>query len=115
MTTKALTARQARWAEVLSRYYFRIMYKPGSTNCADALTWREQDTDRQKAVTSTLCIQALLCLEQLDPRILEEMQQFADVYKIGTPDPTPDSGPESGLDLIDDLLQANRTTEALQA
>ena len=91
------------------------MYKPGITNCADALTRREQDTDRQKAVISTLCTQALLHPEQLDPRILEEMQQFADVYKIGTPDPTPDSGPESGLDLIDDLLQANRTTEALQA
>ena len=54
MTTKALTARQARWAEVLSRYHFRIMYKPGATNCADALTRREQDTDLQQSTIATL-------------------------------------------------------------
>src|ERR1700730_6589192 len=90
------------------------MYKPGSTNCADALTQREQDTDLQRVVMSTLCIQALLCPEQLDPWILEEMQQFTDVYKIGTPDPILESGLESGLDLIDDLLQANCTTSLLQ-
>ena len=38
MTTKALTARQARWAENLSQFNFQIMYKPGVTNRADALT-----------------------------------------------------------------------------
>jgi len=38
MTTKALTARQARWAEILSQFNFQIMYKPGATNKADALT-----------------------------------------------------------------------------
>src|SRR4030081_3284000 len=38
MTTKALSARQARWAEILSRYHFKISYKPGKTNKADPLT-----------------------------------------------------------------------------
>src|SRR5204862_3626523 len=38
MTTKALTACQARWAEILSQYNFQINYKPGSTNREDALT-----------------------------------------------------------------------------
>jgi len=38
MTTKRLTARQARWAEALSQYYFLIMYRAGKENAqADAL------------------------------------------------------------------------------
>jgi hypothetical protein len=32
MTTKQLTARQARWAEALSEYYFIITYRPGKDN-----------------------------------------------------------------------------------
>jgi hypothetical protein len=28
MTTKALSARQARWTEILSRYHFKISYRP---------------------------------------------------------------------------------------
>ena len=38
MTSKLLSARQARWAEILSRYHFQITYKPGKTNKADPLT-----------------------------------------------------------------------------
>ena len=38
MTTKALTAQQACWAEVLSQFDFQILYKLGATNRADALT-----------------------------------------------------------------------------
>jgi len=45
MTTRALTARQARWAEILSEYNFLIRYKPRSMNRADALTRREQDLE----------------------------------------------------------------------
>jgi hypothetical protein len=67
ITTKALTARQACWAEVLSRYYFRIVYKPGATNRADAITRREQDTDTQRSATAVLQIQTMLQPEQLDP------------------------------------------------
>jgi hypothetical protein len=44
MTTKRLNARQARWSEILSRYYFIIKYRPGKQNTlADALTRREGD------------------------------------------------------------------------
>ena len=45
MTTKALSARQARWAEILSRYNFKILYRPGSTNTTDPLTRIDTDTD----------------------------------------------------------------------
>ena len=32
MKTKKLNARQARWAEFLSRFYFLIRYRPGKQN-----------------------------------------------------------------------------------
>ena len=44
MSTKQLTARQARWAEALSDYYFEIMYQDGKKNQkADALTRRDEE------------------------------------------------------------------------
>jgi transposase InsO family protein len=106
MTTKALTARQARWAETLSQFNFRIMYKPGATNRADALTRREQDLDNQIAAKIALRTQTLLRLEQLDPRIQAELDrdQSVEICPIDT----------SGLDFIDELLQANRTSPTLQ-
>ena len=73
ITTKALTARQARWAEMLSQFNFQIMYKPRSTNCANALTKREQDLENQAAAKIAIRTQALLRLEQLDPRIQAEL------------------------------------------
>jgi hypothetical protein len=38
MSTKALSTRQARWAKILSRYNFKILYCPRSANIADPLT-----------------------------------------------------------------------------
>jgi hypothetical protein len=43
MTTKALTARQAHWADTLSCFNFWIVYSPGQTNQVDTLTCRGQD------------------------------------------------------------------------
>ncbi len=44
MTTKVLNARQARWAETLAPFNFRIEYTPGKSNeRADILSRREQD------------------------------------------------------------------------
>lgn len=44
MTKRQLTARQARWAKLLSQYHFRIEYRTGKSNeRADALTRRSQD------------------------------------------------------------------------
>ncbi len=48
MTTKQLTACQARWAKALSEYYFIITYRPGKDNIqADALTCRSNDVVSQ--------------------------------------------------------------------
>ena len=106
MTTKALTARQARWADVLSQFNFLIMYRPGATNRADALTRREQDLGDHTAAKISLRTQTLLRPEHLDPRIQAELStdpSGAEMYPI---DP-------SGLDLIDELLQTNCTAPSL--
>jgi hypothetical protein len=46
MTTKILTAKQARWMEFLSNFNFLIVYTPGKDNQkADILSRREQDIE----------------------------------------------------------------------
>jgi hypothetical protein len=40
MTTKELSPKQARWAEELARFDFKIKYKPGAKNLANALLRR---------------------------------------------------------------------------
>jgi hypothetical protein len=48
MSTKQLTSRQAHWAEILSQFFFTIIYTPGKTNQkADSLTRRDQDVGPQ--------------------------------------------------------------------
>lgn len=43
-TTKLLNRRQARWSEFLSRFYFRIVYRPGKQGAKpDALTRRSEE------------------------------------------------------------------------
>ena len=74
MTTKQLTSRQARWAEILSQFFFTIMYRPGRQNAqADALTRREQDVEPQDELKAQYRTRALLQLDQLDPAILREL------------------------------------------
>ena len=70
MTTKALSARQARWAEILSRYNFKILYRPGSTNTADPLTRMDTDTDTLNRTKDSARQQQLLPTSCLDPRIV---------------------------------------------
>ena len=44
MTTKVLNGRQVRWAEFLSEFNFKIMYRPGAAGGKpDALSRRPQD------------------------------------------------------------------------
>jgi hypothetical protein len=55
ITTKQLTARQARWAEALSEYYFIIIYRPGKDNIqADALTRKNNNIISQNQLKKTI-------------------------------------------------------------
>ena len=60
-------------ADVLSQFNFMIIYRPGATNRADALTRREQDLNDQMAVKSLLWTQVILWLEHLNPWIQAEL------------------------------------------
>jgi transposase InsO family protein len=100
MTKRQLTARQARWGETLSRFHFRIRYRPGKQNeKADALTRRKPDVDGQAKATAENRTQTLLKAEHLDPQIIRELQ-LAPIEN-------------ESLDLVDRILTANRTSESL--
>ena len=48
MSTKLLSRRQARWSEFLSRFNFRIVYRPGKAGGKpDALTRRSGDLPKE--------------------------------------------------------------------
>jgi transposase InsO family protein len=48
MTTKLLNRRQARWSEFLSRFNFKIVYRPGKQGAKpDALTRRSEDLPKE--------------------------------------------------------------------
>ena len=109
MTTKQLTSRQARWAEILSQFFFTIMYRSGKQNIkADALSRREQDVKPQDEIKAEYRTRALLQPDQLDPRIVEELTDSAEVAAIEQKLAEP-------IGLIDRLLTANRTTNSLEA
>ena len=52
METKSLSSRQVRWAQELSRYYFRIDYRQGKANgAADALSqYPQQSTEEEETL-----------------------------------------------------------------
>ena len=83
MTTKQLNQRQARWAEALAEFYFTIAYRPGKENeKADTLTRREQDVGAQDALKHAHRTQVLLPLTNVDPRIIEELDQAREARDV---------------------------------
>ena len=102
MSTKSLSARQAHWAEILSRYNFRILYCPGKTNTADPLTQMDTDTQALNQTKESAHKQQLIPTDALDPQIVQELKQFEQEVAISLID--------SHLDLVDSILQLNRTT-----
>jgi hypothetical protein len=110
-TKRQLNARQVRWMDTLSRFDFQIMYRPGKQNMkADALTRRKEDHDSQHQATLESRHQVLLKRSQLDPQIIAELDFALDncSYQIA-----PIEGSQEGLSLIDQILQANRTSKSL--
>lgn len=63
METTRLSGRQIRWAQELSRYDFKIDYRPGTKNPADALSRPLADEDAEKE------------LVEQNRRILDKLQQ----------------------------------------
>lgn len=92
MTTKKLNARQARWAEFLSRFYFLIRYRPGRENTlADALSRPMTEVQKKDEYRQQIL---------LKPNSIEQ------------PLETKDTGPtinalEPTLQIVDQVLKAN--------
>ena len=109
MTKRQLTARQARWAELLSQYYFRIEYRTGKSNeRADALTRRIQDNQDKTMAQNR--VQALLQPSQLDPRIRTNLPPVVDLPEGKTelaPVETTEPFPVEA-NIVDQILAANR-------
>lgn len=74
MTTKSLTSRQVRWAEILAEYDFRIMYRSGKQNLkADVLSRRLQDKEAQSKLIRDNRLRTLLPTGRLDPAIVTDL------------------------------------------
>ena len=113
MTTKQLTARQARWAEALSEYYFIIRYRPGKDNVqADALTRRNDDIASQDQLKKEVRKQVLLTTDQLDLRIVQELEQAS--ISVLAPLETTRLFLDTAT-VVDRVLQANRNELSLEA
>lgn len=90
MTTKKLNARQARWAEFLSRFYFFIRYRPGRENTlADALS--RPTTEIQKK-------------DEYRQQILLKPESVEQCAQVNALEPT--------LQIVDQVLKANRGATA---
>jgi transposase InsO family protein len=102
MTKKDLSARQARWAELLSRYHFKIQYHTAAQNQkADALTRKEDDVQLQQVMKKGAREQVMLPTQTLSTEVQQELE--ATMAPIAEP-----------LVLTDQVLQANRKSLSLQ-
>jgi hypothetical protein len=101
-----------------------LTYKPGSQNRADPLTRRDQEMDSQMAMKISTRTQTLLRPANLDPRIVADLDldplgtdigfevDRSQLTTLGAEVATMNSSGRTH-DLIDDLLQANRTSSDL--
>lgn len=75
MTTKKLNAREARWAEFLSWFYFLIRYRPGRENTlADALSRpstevQKRDKYRQQILLKPETVETPIQVNALEPAL----------------------------------------------
>ena len=111
MITKQLTRRQAYQAEILSQFFFIIIYCFGKQNSkADTLTWKEQDVGPQDKLKAQHRTHALLYFKQLNLYILKELD-----FKWSELAPIKGDFLDKPMGLIDCILTANRTVESLKA
>jgi len=78
-TTKLLNRRQARWSEFLSRFNFKIQYRPGKQGQKpDALTRRSEDLPKEGDERLQHQSQVVLKQENLEKTELQKKVRFTD-------------------------------------
>lgn len=132
MSTKELTARQARWAEFFAEFHFTIMYRTGVTNTlADTLSRRDQELTPTEAKKRAFRTQQMIPDSKIDPKILEEFKEEADsegpqirvveavqLEEIQEEIVNPVSEEEydvNGYDVIDQIIAANKSSPVLES
>src|ERR1035438_7707992 len=71
MTTKKLSARQARWAEYLSRFYFKLIYHTGKANKqANALSRKHKEVKEQGRAIEEYRTQVMLPRTKIDLAVI---------------------------------------------
>jgi transposase InsO family protein len=99
MTSKKLSARQARWAEFLSQFYFLIKYQAGRMNViADILSRKDEKSNKTESRT-----QVLLRPKMVEPAIT--------TMETDQPDQPPQGAEEP---ILDRIRRANRTDISLE-
>ena len=107
MTKQKLNTRQARWAEYLSRFDFRISYRPGCENrAADALSRRSPSTDHDEVRNVTLPPRELFTREALADLDAAVVAAGSDEKDVEEDDDEDDD--EDGRDPLLELEAANR-------
>ena len=85
MSTKLLNRRQARWSEFLSRFQFKISYRPGKQGQKpDALTRRSGDLPKEGDQRLNQQAQLVLKPEMLEKDVLEEYIQSTGQTESGS-------------------------------
>ena len=87
MTIKQLNRRQARWAEFLSQFEFKIHYRPGAQNRkTDLLTHQPDDNEESRAKSDPHLQQTLLPLKRLSKEVRKNLAiQIIDTEKENLP------------------------------
>jgi hypothetical protein len=96
-TKRLLRPRQARWAELISMYNFKIVYRPGKENIiADALSRKSEELQSQKEIAIAGRTMQLIKDDQLGISLHNLTLAKEQVH------------------LVDQLLHANRNAESLE-
>ena len=116
MTTKKLTRRQARWAELLSQYNFKVTYRPGKQNAkADTLTRRARDTPQEEEdERHQYQKQTIITRERIDPAVWEDMKDRLCAAHPMEEDPPEDASPsrsEQGTEAHQPKRKGKRRTK----
>jgi hypothetical protein len=113
-TKRLLNPRQARWADQLAEYDLKITYRPGSINTiADILSRKVEVLKTQKekdiAARTTILIKPSLIAA------LEDSPAPANQTLNAQESPPPEEQPQTnGIELIDQVLKANREHDSMQ-